>query len=287
MRAFELLETRRPIVEGGNVFPDVGAIHISEVEPTLNAIGKYINYPQASQQALGSVGKMDYSGDIDIALDVSPEEVKAMQAKMIKKLGADSVKMVSGNLTLRFPISNYDESQQERQPRTGFVQVDLIPGDVDWMRTFFHSPGKGSQYKGAHRNLALATVAALLDSKESEELDSFDRPVSTERWSWGKKDGLQKIRRYSVEKDGKWLKGQKSEALNKPTRNPDEIAKILFKGKAGADALNSLESIIDAVKKAYSPEEQETIFGRMAWSLGTRDMDANLPPELEPYKDAS
>ena len=283
MRAVELLE-RRTIVEGGNVFPDVGAIHISEVEPTLNAIGKYINYPQASQQALGSVGKMDYSGDIDIALDVSPEEVKAMQEKLTKKLGADSVKMVSGNLTLRFPISNYDESQQGRKPRTGFVQVDLIPGDVNWMRTFFHSPGKDSEYKGAHRNLALATVAALLGNKESEEQDSHGRPIETERWSWGKKDGLQKILKSSIKKGDKWLKKQDVKVISNPTRDPNEIAKILFKGKVGAEGLNSLETIIDSVKKAYSPGEQHPIFKRMAWSLNTRDMDAKLPPELEPYR---
>ena len=283
MRAFELLEMQRPIAEGGNVFPDVGSIHISEVEPTLKAIGKYIGYPQAASQALGSVGKTDYSGDIDIALDVEPEQVKVMHDKIIKKLGADSVKMVSGILTLRFPISNYDESQQERQPRTGLVQVDLIPGDVDWMRTFFHSPGKTSQYKGAHRNLALATVAALLDKKESKEMDSHDRPVATERWSWGKKDGLQKVRKTGIQKGDKWLKKQNVEVINKPTRNPDEIARILFKGKAGPEALNSLESIIDGVKKAYSPDEQAAIFERMAWSLNTRDLDDNLPPDLAPY----
>jgi len=283
MRALELLEKRR-IVEGGNVFPDVGAIHISEVEPTLKAIGKYINYPQASQQALGSVGKTDYSGDIDIALDVQPEQIKVMHDKISKKLGADSVKMVSGILTLRFPIANYDESQQERQPRTGLVQVDLIPGNVDWMRTFFHSPGKTSEYKGAHRNIALATVAALLENTASKEMDSHDRPVAAERWSWGKKEGLQKVRKTGIKKGDKWLKKQDIEVISTPTKNPNEIAKILFKGKAGAEALNSLESIIAAVQVAYSPDEAAAIFERMAWSLNTRDLDAKLPPELEPYR---
>ena len=284
MRGFELTQPiRRPLTEGGNVFPDVGAIHISEVEPTLKAIGQYIGYPQASSQALGSVGKTDYSGDIDIALDVKPEQVKVMHDKIIKKLGADSVKMVSGILTLRFPIANYDESQQERQPRTGLVQVDLIPGNVDWMRTFFHSPGKTSQYKGAHRNVSLATVAALLDNTSSKEMDSHDRPVTSERWSWGKKEGLQKVRKTGIKKGDKWLKKQNIEVISTPTKNPDEIAKILFRGKAGAEALNSLESIIDGIKKAYSPKEQAAIFERMAWSLGTRDLANNLPPELAAY----
>lgn len=284
MRAFELLESPRPLAEGGNVFPDVGAIHISEIEATLKNVAKTLGKPEMAGQALGSVGKTDYSGDIDIAADVQPEEVKGLFALAQKKLGADSVKMVSGILTLRFPIANYDESKQERQPRTGLVQVDIMPGDVDWMRTFYHSPGKTSEYKGAHRNLALATVAALLDNTASDEMDSHDRPVATERWSWSKKDGLQKIRKTGIQKGDKWLKKQNIEVINEPTRNPDEIARILFKGKAGPEALNSLESIIDAVQKAYSPDEQAAIFERMAWSLNTRDLDAKLPPELEPYR---
>lgn len=283
MRALELLG-RRTIVEGGNVFPDVGAIHISEVEPTLKAIGQYIGYPQAASQALGSVGKTEYSGDIDIALGIEPDQVKVMFDKLTKKLGADSVKMVSGILTLRFPISNYDESKQERQPRTGLVQVDLMAGDVDWMRTFYHSPGKTSEYKGAHRNVALATLAALLDNKASKEMDSHDRPVTTERWSWGKKEGLQKVRKTGIQKGDKWLKKQDIEVISTPTKDPDEIAKIFFKGKAGSDALNSLESIIAAVQSAYSPDEQAAIFERMAWSLNTRGFDVKLPPELEPYR---
>ena len=285
MRAFELTEQLRPIAEGGNVFPDVGAIHISEVEPTLKSLAKLIGRPEAVGQALGSVGKTEYSGDIDVALNLTPEEVKALFDRAQKKLGDDSVKMVSGILTLRFPIANYDESKQERQPRTGLVQVDLMPGDVDWLRTFFHSPGTTSQYKGAHRNLALSTVAALLDRKASKKMDDHERPVSEERWRWSKVGGLQRVRKTGIknEKTGKWLKKQNIEELTDPVRDPDEIARILFKGKAGAEALNSLESIIEATKKVYSKKAAEAIFERIAWSLGTAGFTSGLPPEIEKY----
>lgn len=285
MRAFELTEQLRPIAEGGNVFPDVGVIHIVEVEPTLKAIAKLIGRPEAIAQALGSVGKTEYSGDIDIALNLSPEEIKALFDRLQKKLGQDSVKMVSGTLILRFPIVNYDESKQERQPRTGLVQVDLMPGDVDWLRTFFHSPGAASKYKGTHRNVALATVAALLDVKASKKMDDQERPVTLERWRWSKVGGLQKVRKTGIKnkKTGKWLKKQNVEVLTDPVRDPDEIARILFKGKAGAEALNSLESIIEAVKKAYTKKAAEAFFERIAWSLGTAGLTTGLPPEIEKY----
>jgi len=285
MRAFELTEQLRPIAEGGNVFPDVGAIHISEVEPTLKSLAKLIGRPEAVDQGLGSVGKTEYSGDIDVALNLTPEEVKALFDRSQKKLGQDSVKMVSGILTLRFPISNYDESKQERQPRTGLVQVDLMPGDVDWLRTFFHSPGTTSKYKGAHSNLALSTVAALLDVKASKKMDDHDRPISLVRWRWSKVGGLQKVRKTSIknEKTGKWLKKQNVEELTDPVRDPNEIARILFKGKAGTEALNSLESIIEAVKKAYPKKAAEAIFEKMASSFGTVGFTEGLPPEIEKY----
>lgn len=285
MRAFELTEQLRFIVEGGNVFPDVGTIHISEVEPTLKSLAKLIRRPEAADQALGSAGKTEYSGDIDVVLNLSPEEIKALFNHSQKKLGADSVKMVAGNLTLRFPISNYDESKQGRQPRTGLVQIDLMPGDVDWFRTFFHSPGTTSKYKGMYRNIALSTVAALLDNKASKKMDDQDRPVTLVRWRWGKAGGLQKVRKTGVKnkKTGKWLKKQNVEAITDPVKDPNEIAKILFKGKAGAEALNSLESIIDAVKKAYPKKAAEAIFERIAWSLGTAGLTDELPPEIEKY----
>ena len=102
---------------------------------------------------------------------------------------------------------------------------------------------------------------------------------------WSRLAGLQKVKRSSIknEKTGKWLKKQNTEVLSEPTRDPEEIARVLFKGKAGADALNSLESVIAAVQKAYSPKETAEVFQRITQNLQSRDQAENLPPELEQY----
>lgn len=283
MRAFELTEKR--ILEGGNAVPNAGAIHISEIEPTIKNIEKITGLKGLSKNVLGSVGKKEYSGDIDLAINLSPEEYKALGDKLETKLGKENVNR-KGTIFSAFPIIDYDPSKDGRQPRTGVVQVDFMNGDPEWLKLFHHSPGDESVFKGAHRNLALASLAAQLERKASEEMDDFDRPVWEERWQWSVKHGLIKVRKESRtnENTGKTIKAQSLTPTNKGTKNAAQIAKILFKGKAGAEALNSMESIIDAIKKSYTPEEAAVIFERMAWSLSTRSLDKELPPELEQYR---
>ncbi len=286
MRAYELTKPKKLIVEGGNAFPDVGIIHIDEIKPTMRDIAKLLGMPNAVNQALGSVGKAEYSGDIDIAVDLDRDKMKIMSKKLRDALGNQNVTGVAGNISFRFPISNYDETKQGRQPRTGLVQVDLIPGEPAWMKTFFHSAGDVSKFKGIHRNLAISAVAAQIDHQESKEQDDYGRSVEAVRWAWGPKGGLQKVRKTSIrnEKTGKWLKKQNTELLTEPIKTPDKIVEILFKGKVGSEALNSMESIIDAVKKTFSNKEMQSIFKKMADSLESRKLDkVGLPAEIQKY----
>ena len=56
-------------------------------------------------------------------------------------------------------IQNYDENKETNVSRTGYVQVDFMPGDSDWLKTYYHSPNeKDSQYKGVYRNLMIASI---------------------------------------------------------------------------------------------------------------------------------
>ncbi len=269
MRAHEIVNgkfVRQIISEGGNAFDDVGTIHISEIEPTMKALADFLGMPEIVDQALGSVGKSEYSGDIDVVIDMDRDGIKELSHEIRNKLGNQSVTGVAGNVAIRFPISNYDETKQDRQPRTGKVQVDIIPGEVEWYKTFYHSPGDASKLKGIHRNIGLAMLAKNLDAEASEEEDSHGRPVELTRWMWGQKNGLTRIHRTSQrnKRTGDWLKKQNTEQLTKPLKDPAKIAEILFRGKAGPEALDSIETMVDAIKKAYSKKEQNAIFADMA-----------------------
>ena len=144
--------------------------------------------------------------------------------------------------------------------------------------------------KGIHRNLILHAVAASIDTESSEELDDFERPVESVRWMWGQKNGLVRVRRYSRrnERTGKYVKKQEVDLLGKPIKDPAKIAEVMFRGKAGPDALNSVETVIDAVKKAYKKSEQDKIFSDTVKAFKNHHSDEELasmkmPKELKQF----
>jgi len=280
MRAYEILN------EGGNAFTDVGAVHISEIEPTLEWLSKQIGMPEIKKQTLGSVGKKEYSGDIDVVVNLDKEEMKALGEKLRSILGNANVRGAAGNVISRVPIQGYDESKNERGPRTGYVQVDFFPGDPDWVSLYYAGTGDDSKLKGVHRNLYLLSVAKFVDRKASEEEDSFGRPIESVRWRWSPRDGLIKVLAKSKKnhKD-EWARKQDVEYLSQPIKNADMIADLLFKGKADSDALYSVETLIDATKKAYDKKTQEKIFKSFAQTVeqqGHRE-GFEFPPEVEKY----
>jgi hypothetical protein len=277
MRAYEILN------EGGNAFTDVGAIHISEIKPTLEWLAKQIRLPEIKKQTLGSVGKKEYSGDIDVVVNLDREEMKELSTKLRKLLGEENVKGVAGNVITRVPIKNYDETKDERGPRTGYVQVDFFSGDPEWMQVYYHGPGDESKLKGVHRNLLIAAIAEFVDRKASKEKDDFGRPLTAVRWRWSPKEGLIKVAVKSKRNhQGGWAKAQDAEHISDPIRNADLIADKLFKGKADASALNSVESLIAATKNVFSPKVQEKIFGAAAERIVRQGYGDGFefPPEL-------
>lgn len=280
MRAYEIL------TEGGNAFTDVGAIHISEIAPTLQWLAKQINHPEILKQTLGSVGKREYSGDIDVVVDLDREEMKQLALSLHKVLGQENVRGMAGNVITRVPIQNYDASKDKRGPRTGYVQVDFFPGDPEWMSLYYAGTGEESKLKGVHRNLYISTLSKYVDRKASDEEDSFGRPVESVRWRWSPRDGLIKVLAKSKKNDkGGWARKQDIEYLSQPIKNADMIADILFKGEADADALGSVESLIAATKKAFDKETQKEIFkafAKTAVEQGHRE-GFEYPPEIEKY----
>ena len=114
------------LTEGGSM-PGVGPIHIDEIEPTLDALEKSLGI-DLKNNVLGSVGKKEFSGDIDVAIQVDPDKIPELVKKieaspLVKDIAKSSVIMTSVD------IVNYDASKQTAKPRTGKVQVDFMPGD--------------------------------------------------------------------------------------------------------------------------------------------------------------
>lgn len=266
------------ILNEGGAMPGVGPIHISEIDPTLDALQRVLGI-DLKNNALGSVGKKEFSGDIDVALQIDPKDIPAFVEKLKKTPEVMDVAKSSVIMT-KVKIVGYDPNKQTTKPRTGFVQVDFMPGDPGWLKTYYHSPSeKESKYKGVFRNIMIATIAAVLDRNDSEETIPDGRPVQSERWMWSPTDGLVRIQRTPEpnKKGDGYTKKNINKILGQPIKDANGIAKAL-KLDSAAD-LNSYESLKAAIEKKYPADLVKKILD--SFKENPQVIDVGVPDDLK------
>jgi len=266
--------------EGGHM-EGVGAIHKSEIKPTLQRLERDIGI-DLQNNVLGSVGKKEFSGDIDVAINISPEKFKEFKAQVEKSSIVDHT--VKGPLVLmsRVEIQGYNPELETNKKRTGYVQVDyMMDEDPEWLKTFYHAPSeKESQYKGAHRNIAIGALSQFVDRKEGSKRTPDGRPVEVERYMFSSSKGLVRVvRRLKPRKDGKgYTKAWENEVIGGPWKRGDEIAKVLRLGTS--KDLNSFETILAAIEKNH-PELVEPFARAIAADKTIQDL--GMPEEIQKY----
>jgi len=265
------------LAEGG-AMPGVGPIHIDEIEPTLTALEKVLGI-DLKGNVLGSVGKREFSGDIDVALQIDPESIPQFIEKLKNTPEVLDIEKTSVIMT-KVQIVGYDEAKQTSKPRTGYVQVDFMPGDPGWLKTYYHSPSeKESKYKGVFRNIMIATIAAVHNRQDSADTIDDGRPVESKRWMWSPTDGLVRIKRTPVpNKAGTgYTKKNKNEIIGEPIKTADKIAQALDLDD-GKD-LNSYESLKTAIEKNYAKEEVQQILDGFVNNKQVQDI--GIPDDLK------
>ena len=266
------------LTEGG-AMSGVGAIHIDEIEPTLDKLEKILGI-DLKNNTLGSVGKKEFSGDIDIALDVKPENIPAFVEKL--KSIPDVLDLAKSSVIMtKVKIEDYDKNKKpENKPRTGYVQVDFMPGDSSWLKTFYHAPyEKDSKYKGVYRNILISSIAAHLDRKESDEKLPDGRAMQAERYMWSPTDGLIRVLRTPEpnKKGDGYTKKNNNKIIDGPYKNPDDIAKVLKLDSA--DDLYSYETLRKAMDNNYNPELVKAILTDFADNSVIKD--AGVPTDIK------
>jgi len=283
MRLYELIQYKRAsenvLVEGGSM-PGVGAIHIDEIDPTLIPLEKELDI-DLRNNVLGSVGKREFSGDIDVALKIDTYDLPTFVKKLENSHQILGVAKSSIIMT-KVKIQNFDKSKEDGRPRTGYVQVDFMPGDPEWMKTYYHSPNeKDSQYKGVYRNILIASIAGQYNIESSEETIEDGRPVSSERFLWSPRDGLVRVTRTPVPKkngDG-YTQKNNNKIIGGPWKTADDIAKNL--GLDNGEDLYSYETLSKAIKKNMSEKEQSDIFTAFVNNHTIKGM--GIPPNIQEY----
>lgn len=274
---------------GGTAVSGCGTIHKSEIKDTLTKLSKDLDLPfDLNDYTLGSTGKREYSGDIDLVIDTMwwLEGPGAFREKLAEKFSLESTSRHGDLISLRYLIVGYKENLQEAQPRTGYVQIDFNFGDVLWEKFYHYSPGDQSAYKGGHRNLAIAAISAIVGVTDSILKDDKGRPQQQIRWKYSPKGFIKVNRRCLLdERTGNWMKKQHDTILE-VLHDPDKIAKALFlDDNASEEDLVSLETIMEAVDKYCGLVEKERIYRRMASNFGDWNQGKlfKYPPEIEAY----
>jgi hypothetical protein len=283
MNLFELTQykvAQSEILSEGGSLPGVGAIHIDEINPTLIPLEKELGI-DLRNNALGSVGKREFSGDIDVALKIDADKIPEFVERLKKSKQIHDIAKSSVIMT-KVKIMDFDETKEDGRPRTGYVQIDFMPGDPDWLKTYYHSPHeKDSQYKGVYRNLMIASIAGNLDIENSEQTIEDGRPLQSKRFMFSPRDGLVRVLRRPVPKasgDG-YTKKNNNKIIAGPWKTADEIAKNL--GLDNGEDLYSYETLVKAIKKNLSNEDQKKIFTAFADNNTIKSM--GIPPELQQY----
>lgn len=264
------------LFEGG-AMPGVGPIHIDEINPTLDVLEKSLGI-DLKNNVLGSVGKKEFSGDIDVALQIDPDDIPAFIDRLKATPGILDIDKSSVIMT-KVKIQGYDQTKQTTRPRTGYVQVDFMPGDPGWLKTYYHSPSeKESKYKGVFRNIMIATIAALWQREDSEEKIEDGRAVESVRWMWSPADGLVRIRRTPVPKATGvgYTKKNNNEIIGEPIKTAEGIAEAL--GLDGPEDLNSYESLKKAMERNYPKRLVQKILDSFAQNKQVQDI--GVPDEL-------
>ena len=202
--------------EGGNIFknpetkePLTQRINKEDVIPTLQWLEKITNLPHEDFM-LGTTGKKDTSGDIDVAVnqeEVTKDDLVQRLVAWCKQNGKDPKQWIK-----KSGISVHFFTPIRGEEANGFVQTDLMFGDPKFMK-FALRGAADSEFKGQHRMIMIASIAKAQGYKWSPTNGSVDR------------------------------------ITNEPvTKDPNEVAKVLLGDGASADDMRSVETINAKIK---------------------------------------
>ena len=162
------------LFEGGNVFKDPKGAPATERISRENVVAtvqwlEQLTGLSLQDNMLGSTGRAATSGDLDLGVD-STKVSKDVLIKQLLKRGVkpEDIKKSGDAVHLKTPILG--------DATNGFVQTDFMFSDNPTLQHFaLMGGGEGSQFKGVHRAILLASIAKAQNMKWSPKFGLLDR----------------------------------------------------------------------------------------------------------------
>lgn len=200
------------LFEGGNIWKDqlaTSRINQKDVVPTVKFLEKITGLP-LTVNMLGTTGKKDTSGDLDLAVDAKNYSKEELQSK----LNNWATKNDPSALTKKTGVSVHFRTPINGNPKFGYVQTDfMFLDDLPFARWSMSQPL--SYFKGASKHILLASVAKSLGLK------------------WSFQQGL------TNRETGELIKGG---------RDANTVAKTLFGPNANATTIGTVENMLAALE---------------------------------------
>lgn len=271
-----------------------GRIKRADINPTIKHIADLLGASRGDFHPLGSVGKLEDSGDIDLAVDLNkyrPEHVD----RVLKAAG------VEGYYDKERQVGSYAVPVRGEKDGKEKVQVDLMyTANPEWAKFSYFSAGSGSRYKGAVRTVLLGAVAASLNEPGTDHFvyaPNGEIIVRAGR-SLHLPSGLKRVYQYKEKKvvgDGYAgpMKNVSPEDFAKMhpdvtvkggnllIDDPEKVVKVLFGKGVTPDQVESAEQVLHLIKRNFTPDQQKKIFRIAASKLKHLSGKVRLPPEIE------
>lgn len=164
-----MFATNTLLNEGGHVFKDktTGAeltqrVQRSDVVPTVEYLEKLTGLKLVDQM-LGTTGRRETSGDLDLAVDTNEISKDELVSRLIAAgftVKEDIVKS-GNNVHLKTPVNG--------DPKNGYVQTDFMFGDPSWMKFYLQGGAMGSPFKGKDRHVLWSSIAKAQGLKLSDK----------------------------------------------------------------------------------------------------------------------
>lgn len=153
------------LIEGGGVFKEhpTQRILLPDIEPTIKFLSDIVGF-NLSRNLLGSTGKRDSSGDLDIGIPLTKmsklEMVDLLTAWCEERNFNPKVYIAKSGISVHFrtPIANADQA---------FVQTDFMFVDNLKFAQFVYSNDEQLPFYGRHRAIVLSNLAKNLNLKFS------------------------------------------------------------------------------------------------------------------------